>query len=307
MTRLSKPHREPPMTPPEPSVLIFVNGRLVPIAEAHISALDRGFMLGDGLFETMRTRGERVLLLDEHLARLRAGAAIVELPAPPDAALRAAIGTALNASPWPEAVARLTVTRGPDRGRGLEPSPDLTPSVVVRVTPFAAPPVETYRRGVAAVTSHIRRNETSPLSRLKSLNYGDNVLARRAARQRGADEALLLNTRGEAACAAAANLFIVRAGQLLTPPVESGVLAGITRGTVLELAAALGIPARIAPLTAEDVCDAQEAFFTNTVHGVMPLTRLDGQPIGDGTPGTITTALAAAYARRVEEYLARRS
>lgn len=293
------------MPPPESAAFIVVNESLLPIAGAHISALDRGFTLSDGLFETMRARDDHILLLDAHLARLRAGAAVLELALPHDEALRAAISTALRANPCSQAVVRLTVTRGADPGRGLEISADLEPTVVVRVTPFIAPGAEVCHQGVSAVVSHIRRNESSPLSRVKSLTYGDNILARRAARRSGADEALLLNTRGDVACAAAGNVLMVCDGTLYTPPVESGVLAGITRGVVLEAAAVLGMPTRIEPFSLERLRDAREVFLTNTVAGVLPLMRLDGHPIDGGSPGTITTALAADYARRIEQDWAR--
>ena len=289
------------MTPPEPTAYIVVNGRLVPAGETHVSALDRGFTLGDGLFETMRARAERVLRLNEHLARLRAGAAMLDLALLPDDALRAAIAKALRAHAYPDGVARLTVTRGVDPGRGLEISATLEPTIVVRVTPFVAPQTKVYQHGISAVVSSIRRNDTSPLSHVKSLNYGDNILARREARRRGADDALLLNTKGEVACATAANLLMVSDGTLYTPPVESGALPGVTRGAVLEAAATLGIPASIEPLTLERLAAAHEAFLTNTVMGVLPLTRLEGRPIGDGVPGAMTGTLAAAYARRVEQ------
>lgn len=298
--------RPKPTAQPEAALRppIYVNGRLLPAHEATISALDRGFTLGDGVFETMRACGERVLLLERHLERLRAGAAVLELPLPPLDELRAAITATLRAAALPEAVARLTISRGPDTGRGLESGGTVAPTVVVRVTPFAPPEAAMYQRGVAAVVAEIHRNDSSPLARIKSCNYGDSVLARRAARRRGTDEALLLNTRGEVACGASANVFAVIGGTLYTPPVESGVLAGITRGAVLELATELGLPARVEPLALETLRGADEAFFTNTVAGVLPLTRLDGQPIGAGAPGPLTQTLAGAYDRVAREQLA---
>jgi len=282
---------------------VYVDGCLRPVARACVSALDRGFTLGDGLFETMRARGDRVLFLDEHLARLREGAATLGLPPPPDADLRAAIALTLADNRLAAAVARLTVTRGRDLGRGLDPPTDPRATVVVRAAPFAPPAPRTYHAGVAAVVSAIRRNESSPLSRLKSCNYGDNVLARREARDRGAAEALLLNTAGDVACATAGNVLAVINGRLHTPPGRSGVLPGVTRRAVLDVAAQLGLPAVVEPFDLEALRGASEAFLTNTVVGVMPLTRLDGRAIGDGVPGPLTRALGQAYNRLVERHL----
>jgi branched-subunit amino acid aminotransferase/4-amino-4-deoxychorismate lyase len=151
-----------------------------------------------------------------------------------------------------------------------------------------------------AVFSSVRRNQSSPLSRVKCLSYADNVLARLEARRRGADEAVLLNTAGEVCCASAANLFVVKGGALVTPPVEGGALPGVTRRCLLELAAARGIDAREAPLLPEDLSGADEAFLTNTVVGVAGLTSLEGRSIGSGQLGEMTRLLAADRRRLVQ-------
>lgn len=277
---------------------LWVDGGLAPAAGPHLSARDRGFTLGDGLFETMRARAGRILHLDRHLARLRAGAALLELILPwSDDDLVTAAGATLAANGLAAAAVRLTVSRGRPRGRGLLPEPAALPALVIDAQPFAGYPAELYARGMRAVTSGIRRNEHSPLARAKTLSYLDNVLARAEAARAGADEALLRNTAGGLACASAANLFLVSGGQAATPPVAAGALPGIMRGRLLEeVAAAAGLAAVERPLTPDELLTADEAFLTSSLLGVMPLTAVDGRPVGAGRPGAATRRLAAALA-----------
>lgn len=171
----------------------------------------------------------------------------------------------------------------------------------MRVTKYK--PRSLDQPGLAAVFTSLRRNESSPLSRVKSLSYADNVLARLEARRRGADEAVLLNTAGEVCCAAAANLFVVKGGTLITPPVESGALPGVTRRCLLELAADRGLTVREAAVLPEELWSADEAFLTNTVIGVAGLTSVEGRPIGSGGLGEMTRLLAAERQRLVRRSL----
>lgn len=277
------------MTDSEP--LAWVNGRLVPESEPSLSLVERGLTLGDGVFETMLAAGAELFRPAEHLARLAQGASLLAIELPPPEHLLAAVLDTLGANHLPAAVVRLTVSRGPDPGRGLDVSPDLAPTITVRVSPYE--PRTPDRPGLAAVFSSIRRNESSPLCRVKSLSYADNVLARLDARRRGADEAVLLNTAGEVCCASAANIFVIKGGALTTPPVESGALPGVTRRSLLELAAARGLTVREAPILPEDLWAADEVFLTNTIIGVAGLISLEGQPIGSGQPGEMTRLLAA--------------
>jgi len=277
--------------------LAWVNGRLVGESEPSLSILERGLTLGDGVFETILAAGTNLFRPAEHLERLAQGASLlaIDLP-PPERLLGAVLGT-LSANRLSVAVVRLTVSRGPDPGRGLDVLPDVAPTVIVRVTAYKP---RTPRQSVlAAVFSSLRRNESSPLSRVKSLSYADNVLARLEARRRGADEAVLLNTAGEVCCASAANLFVIKGGTVTTPPLESGALPGVTRRCLLELAAARGLTVREAPVLPEDLSAADEAFFTNTVIGVAGLTSVEGRSIGTGRPGEMTRLLAADRQRLV--------
>ncbi len=276
--------------------VIHVNGELVPADQAHVSAMDRGFTLGDGVFDTMRVIGGRAFRLDAHVARLLRAGATIGIGSPLDpSGVEDAVAAVLEANGLTDAVVRITLSRGVQSERGLLPHADASPSLAIVATPFAGYPPEAYERGYHAVISAIRRNETSPLSRIKSCNYLDSVLARQEASAVGAEEALFLNTIGDLACGASSNLFVVRGGAIATPPLESGALDGITRRVVLELAAELGIPYGESPLRLEDLDSAREAFVTNSVAGVMPVVAVDCRPVGRGTPGPITRRLRSAY------------
>ena len=282
--------------------LAWVNGRLVGESEPSLSLLERGLTLGDGVFETMLAAGAKLFRPAEHLERLARGASLLAIDLPPTEQLLAAMQDTLSANSLSAAVVRLTVSRGPDPGRGLDISPGLAPTVIVRVSSHE--PRTSGQHGVAAVFASIRRNESSPLSRVKCLSYADNVLARLEARRCGADDAVLLNTAGEVCCASAANLFVVKEGTLVTPPVESGALPGVTRCCVLELAAARGLPVHEAPVLPEDLWAADEAFLTNTVIGVVGLTSVEGRAIGSGRLGEVTRLLAADRQRLIDCSLA---
>ncbi len=282
--------------------LLWVNGALIPAGRAHIDARDRGFTLGDGLFDTVRVHRGHPLGLDRHLARLRRGAAFLGIALPwDDRELSDVIGTTVDANGLAGAVLRLTVSRGVQSTRGLLPDPAAAPTLVIDVQPFTGYPAELYRRGIAAVTSRIPRNEHSPLTRLKTLSYLDQVLVRREAAALGVDEALMLNTAGELVCASAANLFLVVGNRLLTAPIEAGPLPGTTRELVLQrLAPSVGIEIIERRIQPGEVRMASEAFLTNALLGVAPLTRVDERPVGDGLPGPRTQQLQAALNEWVE-------
>jgi branched-chain amino acid aminotransferase len=273
--------------------LLWVNGKLLPVGEAVLDPLDRGFTLGDGLFETMRVRGGAVLRIERHLSRLRTGAAALGLPPlPEDEDLTGAIARTLAANALTEAAVRLTISRGVPKRRGLLPEPEPNPSMVVHAEPFTGYQAELYERGARAVISGIRRNEHSPLARVKSLNYLDNVLARYEAETRGADDALLLNTAGDLACASAANLFLLLDGTLVTPSVASGALPGTMRELVVtQLALRAGLEVSERAVQPEELRAAEEAFLTNALMGIVPLIEVDAMPIGTGEPGPVSTVL----------------
>ena len=277
--------------------MIFLNGRLVPAAEARIDPADRGLLLADGLFETLPSQDGRPVLLDRHLERLERGAAILGIPLPlsRDELSRAAADTlAASGLGTGSASLRITVTRGPGP-RGLLPPAEPEPTLMV--TASAIPPLpDGPARAIIATT---RRNEHSPLANVKALGYLDNILARREAEARGADEALLLNTAGRLASASAANLFLVRGGSLLTPPSSEGVLPGVTRAAVIELAEGQGLTVAEVSMEPADLSTADEAFLTNSLIELRALVAVDGKAIGGGRPGPVTERLHQAYREAV--------
>ena len=281
---------------------MYVNGRFVPENEATISPMDRGFTLADGLFETMVALGDSVFRMDDHLARMRRGADFLRIPLPSTEELTEAVLESIRRNGLPGSVARLTVSRGLDRGRGLDAPPGLEPTLVVRVAPWAAPP-EAPPAGRRLALSLAARNDRSPLARIKSLSYVEGVTARLEAQAKGADDALLSNTRGLVTGGTSSNVFIVSEGILLTPPEEDGVLPGIARLTVLEEAAMLGVSVAERSMEPGLVAGADEVFLTNVVQGPTPVASLDGGAIGAGAPGPVTHRLFMAYWDRVAREL----
>ena len=268
--------------------MIHLNGRLVPDDEARIDPADRGLLLADGLFETLLARDGRAEELEAHLARLARGADLLGLPLP-DLNIALAVAETLQANGLTQgrAAVRITLTRGAGP-RGLLPPDRPTPTVMVTATPSPEPD----RFPARLVLADARRNEHSPLSRLKSLSYLDSVLARREAARLGADEALMLNTAESLASATAANLFLVAGGDLLTPPLEDGVLDGIVRSRVLTEAHALGLAAREESITLFDLFAAEEAFLTNSLIGLRPVGSF--QECDFEAPGPVTARLQSA-------------
>lgn len=247
---------------------------------------NRAFLLGDGLFETLLWSGRRLRHFEAHLARLTTGCAVLGLPAPAKEELERAALAAIEQANLERARAavRLTWTAGAG-GRGLDRPEEPRPRLFAAAHPAPRP---TGPARLAVV--EVRRNEGSPASRLKTLAYLDNVLARRAARLAGADEAVMLNNRGEVACAAAANLFWFDAEILTTPALACGALDGITRRAVLAAARALGLETREVRGTAADLARASGVFLTNSLIGARPAATLDGAPIA---PHPAIEALAA--------------
>ncbi|HYV87209.1 MAG TPA: aminotransferase class IV [Candidatus Polarisedimenticolia bacterium] len=267
--------------------VIHLGGRLVDAATARIDPADRGFLLADGLFETLRVYDGEAFKVEAHLARLAAGAHTLGIPMPAVAEITLAIADTLSANKLRDASLRITLTRGPGQ-RGLLPPKDAKATLLIAPSPAA-------ERSLAPMTAHIasiRRNEHSPLSRVKSLAYLDNILALREAAEAGFDEALLLNTAGRLAGGSRSNLFLVLDGILITPPLSEGVLAGITRQAVLDLAADAGIETREMPLTMADLARAGEALICNSLLEVRALSRIDKRVL---LPGPTANALAERY------------
>jgi branched-subunit amino acid aminotransferase/4-amino-4-deoxychorismate lyase len=241
---------------------------------------DRGFLLGDGLFETVLWRDGRLVMFEAHAARLGAGCDALGLPAPDPDDLRRAAEAAVRAADLDRsrAAVRLTWTAGPG-GRGLDRPQTMRPGLIATAAPSPAMQTPAALAPAALATVGVRRNEGSPTSRLKTLAYLDNVLARAEARAAGADEALMLNNRGELACAAAANLFWVRDGVLFTPALSCGVLDGIVRAAVMAAAPVLGLAAAEVAASRSTLDSAEAVFLTNSLIGVREVGLLDGAAV----------------------------
>jgi len=271
---------------------VFLNGALVDGARARIDPADRGLLLGDGLFETLRAYGGVVFRLDAHLARLAAGAAALAIKLPlPAAALAEAVAATLRANRLADARLRITLTRGPGP-RGLAPPPEPRPTLLIAAAPYDG---DGDSGAARACLAGAPRNEHSPSATLKTLGYLDNVLAAAEARARGCDEAILRNTAGRLAGGARGNLFVVMGGVLLTPPPREGALPGIARATAIELAHGRGIEMRETPIETAALAAAGEAFLTNSLIEILALGSIDGRPVGDGGVGPLTAALRADY------------
>jgi branched-chain amino acid aminotransferase group I len=279
------------------SEIVYLNGSLMPRSQARISALDYGFLYGFGLFETMRAYEGQVFLLDRHLSRLARSAEILGLPIGVSD-LEEAVMATIQANQLSEARIRISISIG-EGGMAPDPSTCQKPTVLVLAGHYQPYPEQVYQKGFRAVVSSIRRNSQSPLARLKSANYLESILARQEARKAGADEALCLNEKGLLAEASMSNIFLVTNGTLRTPGQGSGILPGITREVVLELASQLGINTLERDTRLEELFHAQEAFLTNSLIEVMPLTEIDGKPIGSGRPGSLTKRLMVAYKEMV--------
>jgi len=274
---------------------MYVAGEVVPMAEARVSALDAGLLLGAGLFETLRTYGGRPFRLEAHLSRLRAsGEALRILVAETDAEIAAVVDRLVAENAVPDARIRLTATRGPVSEEGDEEAgPPAT--LLVTAGPMTPYPAAFYETGATVVVSDIHVNETDPRTFHKTTNYLASLLALRDARRGRAAEALRFNTTNRLAEGAVSNVFVVTGDRLRTPPVEDGLLPGITRAAVLEVAEDLGVPAAQESLTVHDLLDADEVFLTNSIMEVMPVARVEARPIGEGTPGPVTRRLAEGY------------
>ena len=284
-------------------IAIDVNGRLGDAQSAGVPVLDRGFLFGEGVYETLRTYDRQPFLLDRHLARLRASAERIALKPPlDDSAFSARIRATMRAVDAPgERSIRLLLTRGAG-----ELSYDLAncppPTVVIIVRPHAETPADVAACGIGIVQSSVMRNHPQALNpRIKSNNLLNNALAMQEALRAGAAEALMCNHRGELAECAQSNFFLVRGGAALTPPVEAGILEGVTRNFVFEVGASAGIPVREETLRPADLATADELFVTSTTREVLAVTRVDRRPVGDGRRGPVTRALAEVFRRLARE------
>jgi len=282
--------------------IIFMNDRLVPEEEARVSVFDHGLLYGDGVFEGLRSYSGRVFRLDAHLDRLwdSARAISLEIPLAKDIVAKA-VNDTLAANKLVDGYVRLLVTRGAG-SLGLDPNRTKNPQVIVIADTISLYPQEFYDKGLRIVTAATQRVHSAALSpRIKSLNYLNNIMAKLEGLQAGCVEALMLNHKGEVAECTGDNVFVVRSGRLLTPPPDAGILEGITRNAVMELAHAAGIDCQEATLTRYDLYTSDECFLTGTAAEVIPVVDIDGRKIGSGTPGPVTARLTADFHRLVRQ------
>jgi branched-chain amino acid aminotransferase len=286
---------------------VSVNGRITNERDAVISVFDHGFLYGEGVYETLRTYNGQPFLFDRHMRRLRASAGMLALEVPPndadiDARFRETMRAAgLGDASSREAYIRILVTRGiGELTYDLSACP--TPTIVVIVKPNVEPSRDAFERGVKVALVPIVRNHPDTVNpRIKSNNLLNNALAMQEAFKRGAFEGVMRNFKGELAECTQSNLFVVKNGVALTPPLDAGLLPGITREFLFEVGAGVGIPVRDAVLHDEDLLGADEAFLTSTTREAVPIVQVDEHTIGSGKPGPVTLALLDGYRRKAQE------
>jgi branched-chain amino acid aminotransferase len=280
---------------------VNVNGRISGERDAVISVFDHGFLYGEGIYETLRTYNGRPFLFDRHMRRLRNSARMIDLDIPlTDEALAAQIRetTAATDLGGMEAYIRVLVTRGVgDLTYDLKATPK--PSIVIIVKPLVEPPREAYERGVKVVLVDIVRNSPRTVDpMIKSNNLLNQALAGQEAIRRGGFEGVMRNARGELTECTTANLFVVKDGAALTPPLASGLLPGITREFLFEIGRDIGVDVREQVLFDADLLDADEAFLTSTTREAVPIVTVDDETIGTGKPGPVTHKLLTAFRER---------
>ncbi|MCL2330616.1 MAG: branched-chain-amino-acid transaminase [Phycisphaerae bacterium] len=281
---------------PNPELKIWVNGRVVPVAQASINVFDHCVLYGDGVFEGIRSYGGKVFRLDAHLKRLEDSARAIRLVIPMTRQEMAdAVYEAMKANHVVDGYIRFVITRGVGT-LGLSPARTGNPSVFIIADQVSLYPKELYEKGMAIISSSVVRNHPNAISaRIKSCNYLNNILARIEAFDAGVEEAIMYNHLGYVAECTGDNIFLVRDGVVQTPPITAGILEGITRDFVLELVAKRGLPFREMELTRHDLYVADECFLTGTAAEVIPVTQIDGRPINGGNPGPITRQLMADF------------
>lgn len=276
--------------------MIYLDGAIVPEADAKISVLDHGVLYGDGVFEGIRGYNGRIFRLDEHLDRLYESARSISMDIPIEwAEMEKAVVDTVNANGLRDCYIRLVVTRGPG-DLGLDPRKCPRPTVFViadRITLF---PAELYDKGLAVMSVSTRRTAPDALSpRVKSLNYLNNIMAKILANIAGMPEVIMLNPQGYVVEGTGDNIFIIRKGKIMTPPLYLGILEGITRNAVMEIARSMDIEVAEEAFALHDVYVADECFLTGTAAEVIPVVSADGRRIGSGEPGPITKKLIRAF------------
>jgi len=281
---------------------IFLNGKLIPAKEAVVSVFDHGFLYGDGIYETMRVYERVVFMLDEHLIRLYRSASLIGLTIPLDAdSLKRSIHETLVANSLKNAYIRLTISRGYGP-IGLDPDLCPKPTVVIITQEMKDYPRSFYENGISLIIPETRRNFREAINpQIKSLNFLNNILAKIEAKKKSAYDAIMLNAYGKLTEGTISNIFFCKNGILCTPSLECGILNGITRAVVINLAGRDGLKVEEGEFTKEDLCSSEEVFITSTTLEIMPVSKVDDQRY---TVGNITKLLHKAYREEVRAYVA---
>ena len=289
--------------------LFNVEGRLVPPEQAFVPVLDRGFLYGDSVYDVVRTYAGRVFELGRHLDRMERTASRIGISLPPRSKLESELRRTMDAAGNPESYVRFIVTRGEGRF-GLAPHlAEGQSRLIIMVKPLEAPSAEQYERGLRMAVARTRRNPPQALDpALKTGNYLNGILALREAHEASADDALMLDMQGQVTEASTSNVFFVKGGAVVTPPLALGMLEGVTRGLLIDIARDEGVTLREQPHGPDALAGADEVFVTSTVREVLAVTSLvlleTGEPrsrvVADGKPGAMTRRLHAAFRRYVE-------
>lgn len=275
--------------------VIFLNDAIVDETEGHLRILDRGFLYGDGLFETLRTYEKRPFRLDSHVTRLTNSARYFDIPFHYTTQnLQQIIEQLLTRNKLRDAYVRMTLSRGFGTN-GLVPAGICQPTFLIHTKPFTAYPASFYKTGVSLITSSIRRSATCPISNHKTLSYLTNYLVKKEAIAQGAHDALILNTESHVSECAVSNIFLVERNTVITPSLKANLLPGVTRGTILELCKRNGVHASEELFGLERVLAADEVFLTNSLMEVMPVSAINGKTVGRLVPGVITSLLHNEY------------
>ena len=279
-------------------MIIYLNGEYVPAEEARVSVFDRGFLYGDGIYETLRVYGGRVFKLEEHLVRLERSAQLIRMDPPLSReAFAEAIDTCLKVNDLLDALVRIGVSRGEASEPGLDPALVAgPPTVVIAPRSFEPYPEAMYEAGIRAAVVSVRRTPTEALNpAIKSTNFLNNILAKMEALGAGADEAIMLNTDGHIAEGTTTNIFWVAGYTLCTPPLEAGVLDGVTRSVTITLAEDLDCQILEVLRGQSALEEAEEVFVTSTSYEIMPVTSIDGKPVGSGRAGPMSLELLSKF------------
>ncbi|MFQ5688229.1 MAG: aminodeoxychorismate lyase [Candidatus Scalindua sp.] len=274
---------------------IFLNGKIIPDRERCISSGDRGFLYGDGIFETLRSYKGEPFKLTEHLERMRCSAEKLKITSVySNAEISESITKLLEKNSVQDAYIRITLSRG-EGGSTLQMSDNLRPTILIQVKPFTPYEKKLYEEGMSLAVSGHRRSTTSPIYSHKTTNLLTSILLKEEAKDKSAHDSIVLNTDGYVAECIVSNIFMVKDGSVVTPSLDTNILPGITRKTVLEICKNSGISAREECFEIETLIKAEEVFITNSLMEIMPVSRIEDNKIGKASPGEITQQLMSAY------------